>query len=211
MCLSVAAAPCWNISWVDLLIDSSISGCVVVLGLGLCWRQWGIVWFCLGVTQGATLGPLCFSDFLSVVWALETSHCVCACIQCVCQCYPWAAALFRCVYIHTEFPARLKPEARPSDRPPLDVPPAAPPPLCVCVCLRGSSAHDPTTQHWQRAEYQHTHPDNHTRLITIITTKQNLKRPDTRKSPMDPQQQKWTLWIQFDGSKSKDFYLVTQQ
>lgn len=133
------------------------------------------MWFCLGVPQGTTLGPLHVWFPASCINS-ETQHCVCGVHV------PPERLLCPLVFTYTHGFLLVRSQrgvwSELSEWPPLDVPPAAPTPFteCVCVCLRGSSVHDPKTEHRQRAERRHTHPDNHTRLMITITTEQVLRR-----------------------------------
>lgn len=110
----------------------------------------------------------------------ETLYRVCVYVLCVCVCVyvPRERLLCPVVFTYTQFPAGSKPAgvwSELSEWPLPDIPPAAPTTsalslsLSVCMFLRKSSVHDPNTEHRHRPEYSHTHPDNHTRLIIIIT------------------------------------------
>lgn len=146
-----------------------------LLRCGCHWRQWGGMSFCLEVPQWATLGPLHFSDFLPVVWAQRPcTKCVFTFCVCVCVYVPRERLLCPVVFTYTQFPAGSKPAgvwSELSEWPPPDIPPAAltTSALSLYMFLRKSSVHDPNTEHRHRPEYSHTHPDNHTRLIIIIT------------------------------------------
>ncbi len=101
------------------------------------------------------------------------AFCVCVCV-CVCVDVPPEQLLCPLVFTYTHSFLFIQSQRvfglnRLTDWAPLDVPPAAPPSLCVCVCLRGSSVHDPKTEWGHGAESRHTHPDNHTELIMIMS------------------------------------------